>query len=226
MDNLYFDKSELYPFCPIYFDIETAPLGEDYIRSIAPEFEAPKTCKTDESIENHITKKLAEYIATGSLRAETGKVIAISVAVGDGEPQVLIDTENEVKLIKAFWDFITDDEGMITRKIIGFNSNNFDIPFLTRRSWINGIEVPNSLYYRRSGRMFLNDFFKDVMLEWSCGQMQYIKLGRLAQILNAGKKNGDGALFYKLVNDDYKKAYEYAGNDVVLTRACAKKMFI
>ena len=223
---LAFDKTELYPFRPIYFDIETAPLGEDYIRSIAPEFEAPKIYKSEEAIEKYCSEKLGEYIATGSLRAETGKVIAISVAVGDEKPQVLIDTKNEAELIKAFWGFITDDEGMITRKIIGFNSNNFDIPFLTRRSWINGIEVPNVLYYRRSGRMFLNDFFKDVMLEWSCGQMQYISLGRLSKILSVGEKNGDGALFYKVVNDDYQKAYEYAENDVLITRACAKKMFI
>jgi predicted PolB exonuclease-like 3'-5' exonuclease len=223
---LAFDKSELYPFRPIYFDIETAPLDEDYIRSIAPEFEAPKNYKSEEAIEKYCSEKLGEYIASGALRAETGKVIAISVAIGDEAPQVLIDTENEAELIKAFWDFITDDEGMITRKIIGFNSNNFDIPFLTRRSWINGIEVPNMVYYRRSGRKFLNDFFKDVMLEWSCGQMQYIGLDRLSKILSVGKKNGDGALFYKQLEVNRQEAIDYAKNDVVLTRACAKKLFI
>lgn len=223
---LYFDKTELYPFCPIYFDIETAPLSEEQIKAVAPDFEAPKNYKSEEAIEKYCAEKLGEYISSGALRAETGKVVAISVAFGNGEPQVLIDTENEADLLNAFWDVITDAEGVITRKIIGFNSTNFDIPFLTRRSWINKIEVPNTVYYRRSGRKFLNDFFKDVMLEWSCGQMQYIGLGRLSKILSVGKKNGDGALFYKQLEVNRQDAIDYAKNDVVLTRECAKRLFI
>lgn len=211
----------------IFFDIETAPLSEDKIKAIAPEFKAPKNYKSDEAIARYETEALASYIADGALHAQTGRVMAIGYAIGDTcPPLVLYDEtgEKESYILRCFWKTITDNSGVMTRKVIGFNSVNFDVPFLIRRSWINGVDVPATVMHRYGPRVVLNDLFKDVMLEWSCGTMDRIKLDTLAKTLGVGAKNGDGALFHILAKTDYDKAMDYLYNDVELTRECALKM--
>jgi predicted PolB exonuclease-like 3'-5' exonuclease len=219
-----YNISDIYPLSPIFFDIETAPLSEDRIRAVAPEFKAPKNYKSEEAVAKYQNEALAEFIADGGLHAHTGKVIAIGYSFGNREPVVDIDLHDEKRLLKTFWNLIVDDHGAMTHQIIGFNSNNFDIPFMVRRSWINDVNVPPTIFYRRGGRMYLNDMFKDVMLEWSCGTMEKIKLDTIAKFFGVGAKNGNGALFYKLVEENYEKASNYLKNDVRLLPLIAEKM--
>lgn len=215
---------EPYPLSPIFFDIETAPLSEDRIRAVAPEFKAPKNYKSEEAIAKYQNEALAEFIADGGLHAHTGRVIAIGFSVGNREPVVDIDLHDEKRLLETFWNLIVDEHGAMTHQVIGFNSNNFDIPFLVRRSWVNDVEVPPTIFYRKSGRMYLNDMFKDVMLEFGCGTMERIKLDTIAKFFGVGAKNGNGALFHQMVQDDYEQASKYLKNDVNLVRLCAEKM--
>lgn len=215
---------QIEPLSPIFFDIETAPLSEDRIRAVAPDFEAPKNYKSEEAIEKYKLEKLTDFIADGGLHAHTGKVIAIGYSFGNREPVVDFELNDEKRLLETFWNLIVDEHGAMTHQVFGFNSNNFDIPFMVRRSWINDVEVPPTIFYRRGGRMYLNDMFKDVMLEWSCGSMEKVKLDVVAKSLGVGAKNGNGALFYKQVLEDYEQASEYLKNDVDLVRKCANKM--
>jgi predicted PolB exonuclease-like 3'-5' exonuclease len=219
-----YNISDIYPLSPIFFDIETAPLPKEQIKAVAPDFEAPKNYKSEEAIEKYKLERLADFIADGGLHAHTGKVIAIGFAIGDRLPVVNIDLENEKSLLETFWNLIVDEHGAMSHQVFGFNSNTFDIPFLVRRSWINDVEVPPTIFYRRGGRIYLNDMFKDVMLEWSCGTMEKVKLDVVAKSLGVGAKNGNGALFYKQVLEDYEQASEYLKNDVDLVRKCAIKM--
>ena len=87
----------------IFIDIETAPLDEDYIRSIAPDFKAPKTYKKEEAIEEYKLGKLAEYIAEGALKAQTGRVIAFGFAIGEHSPCVNIAEKpaDEKRILRA-----------------------------------------------------------------------------------------------------------------------------
>lgn len=210
----------------IFFDIETAPLSEEKIKAIAPKFKAPKNYKSDEALARYETEALASFIADGALHAQTGRVMAIGYAIGDDTPVVMYDQDGtkEASILRNFWKLITDSSGVMTRKVIGFNSVNFDVPFLIRRSWINGVDVPPTIMHRYGPRVVLNDLFKDVMLEWSCGTMDRIKLDTLAKTLGVGSKNGDGALFHIVAQEDYSKAMDYLFNDVEITRACAYKM--
>ena len=54
--------------------------------------------------------------------------------------------------------------------------------------------------------------------------MEKVKLDVVAKSLGVGAKNGNGALFYKQVLEDYEQASEYLKNDVDLVRKCAIKM--
>ena len=113
---------------------------------------------------------------------------------------------------------------MTRARAIGFNSNEFDIPFLVRRSWILGVKIPDQVLINIKGRFYLSDVFVDVMQYWACGTMQKTSLNNVAKALNVGEKNGNGANFYQTLIKDEAKALEYLSNDVNMTRACARKL--
>lgn len=210
----------------IYFDIETAPLDEEYLRAIAPEIKAPSNYKNQESIDKYVLAKFAEWIESAALSATTGRVVAVGIARDDNEPELLMssDAADEYDIITFFWQAITDERGVIINDIIGHNSNRFDLPFLIRRSWILGLHVPPTVLTRSRGRLYLNEHFKDTMDAWACGTLDKISLDSMAKSFGLGAKNGDGALFYKTLLEDKGAAAKYLINDVRMTRACAVRM--
>lgn len=112
--------------------------------------------------------------------------------------------------------------GAFLQKLVGFNSNSFDIPFLVRRSWKLGVSVPKSLFKVSYGRVRLNANCIDMLDFWSFGTRDSIKLRDLAKFLGVGEKTGDGADFSGLYESDGKSAIDYLRNDVLLTMRCAR----
>ena len=219
----------------LYFDIETAPLSEDRIREFLPNnITPPKTYKTPEAQERYIAEKIGEFIANAALSPLTGRVCAIGFAFGNSKVDFLIDKDGEEErgILQGFWSFLNDTclceymtrANMTRSRAIGFNSNEFDIPFLVRRSWILGVKIPDQVLINIKGRFYLSDSFVDVMQYWACGTMQKISLNNVAKALNVGEKNGNGANFYQTLIKDEAKALEYLSNDVNMTRACARKL--
>jgi hypothetical protein len=81
--------------------------------------------------------------------------------------------------------------------MIGHNIKNFDLPFLVRRSWVNRVDFPASVYEDR----YFDRLFVDTAERWLCGQRGNVEynLNHIAQSLGlVGKpSNCDGAGFHK-----------------------------
>jgi predicted PolB exonuclease-like 3'-5' exonuclease len=146
------------------------------------------------------------------------------LAVGwwqDGAATIIAE-DQEADTLRKVWATI-EEAARERRIVVGFNSNRFDLPFLTRRSWALGVPVPSGIYGARgyvNGQQFI-----DLMDEWACGDRQAtIKLDTLAKLLGCGAKNGSGAEFAGLWENDRPKAIAYLENDVAITAAVAHKL--
>ena len=201
----------------ITFDIETGPLSRVEIADQMPVFEAPSNWKDPEKIRAYIATKEAEWYQQAALSATTGRVLAIGYIQDSGAFDTLASGD-EATDIGSFWDLITY-YGAVTQRLIGFNSNSFDLPFLIRRSWKLGVRPPATLM---SGR-FLNHNCVDLLDLWRCGiREDRISLDKLARFLGVGGKNGEGADFASLWSMNREAALSYLQNDVLLTRRCAQ----
>jgi predicted PolB exonuclease-like 3'-5' exonuclease len=203
----------------IIFDIETGPLPEWELVHIIPDFEGKTGTKDPEKIAVQIEEKKQKWMEEAALHADRGQVIAIGFMF-DGDFFYHTNKDGERALLTNFWDEI-QYEGAITQKIVGFNSNRFDIPFLIRRSWKLGVAIPPTLFRGR----YLSDWFVDLMELWQCGDRQAtISLDRLSKHFGYKGKTGSGKFFYQLWEDDQEAAIDYLANDLLLTQQCARAM--
>lgn len=205
----------------LYFDIETGPRPEAELRPMMPEFSAPSNYKDPAKIAEVITEKQNEWLERAALCATTGVVLAIGTRQG-GENRIFATGDERLDL-EAFWKVVTDCARTGT-VMVGFNIARFDIPFLMRRSWFLGVQVPAGVI--ANGR-YLNQYvFQDLYEEWQCGDRgETISLKRLSEFLGVGTKDKDGALsFAEKFVTDRKAAMAYLENDLVLTEAVAVKL--
>ena len=202
------------------FDIETGPLPLEQIEHLCPEFKAPANYKDAAKIAENIAEQKVTWIERGALSALTGRVIAIGLRT-DGITTILQDDDEAVNL-RAFWLWL-EDRVRERRAVVGFNSNKFDIPFLTRRSWAHGIAIPSGVYMTRG---YVNQsVFIDLALEWQCGdRMEWVKLDTVCKFLGLPAKNGSGKEFAGLWVSDRAKALEYLNNDMAITAKVMERM--
>lgn len=203
---------------PIFFDIETGPLSGDEVRQYMPKFEAPSNYKDEDKIAKAIAEKESAWLERAALSPITGRVLAIGYCKDDKNIEIL--EGDEQKIITTFWELITY-HGAILQKLIGFNSNSFDLPFLIRRSWKLRIKIPNTLYKYIKGRVYLHENCIDILDYWSLDTRDSIKLSDLAKFLDAGSKSGSGADFAKQYAEHRDEAISYLKNDILLTYKCA-----
>lgn len=170
--------------------------------------------------EMKVEAKAQEIIGKAALNAETCRVLVIGYLDVKADhfftthDNFLID---EADVIREFWKHYEAANCMV-----GLNIFRFDLPVLIRRSWILGVPVPRDVMERDR---FWNQKFIDLAARWSCGNHgDYISLDRLARAMGVGRKNGDGADFYKLWESDRAAAMKYLENDVRLPLGCAMKM--
>lgn len=172
--------------------------------------------------------KWREYVSRAALSASTGRVLAIGYhSAQSGKTIVHGEQQTEAELLSGFWaQFLRMRKA--GRKVVGFNSHSFDLPFLFRRSWMLGVDVPATA---RSGR-YLDPLFVDLREVWLCGQRWNdceSSLNHVADCLGVGSKLDDvtGADFSRLwfgSPDERANAIEYLRQDVVLTYAVAVKL--
>ena len=128
---------------------------------------------------------------------------------------------DEAAMLRQFWGAFLSLHGA-GAKLLGFNTQGFDLPFLIRRSWHHGVDVPRVVL---SNGKYWPDTVVDLMIAWRCGGYKdFISLDNLAKFLGVGAKNGDGELFYLKWNQDRDAAIAYLANDVRLCADCAAKM--
>lgn len=225
----------------VFWDIETGPLPEEQLRAVyheksAEEFSATcdKRWKPDTvavKFEEYKASAWDEFVGKAALSATTGRVLLIGTLHGDNFAPILLAEEAEC--LSIFWTRIEEAIGN-KQRIIGHNSNSFDLPFIVRRSWMLGVPVPREV---RQGR-YWNPLFHDTMEAWSFSAREYTSLNDIAAAFGVGQKTEGvhGRDFYKLwfgtmpteqwgnPAEQRAKALEYCEQDVRLTAAIAAKM--
>ena len=136
-----------------------------------------------------------------------------------------IDTEGngEENLLLRFWQAATLVRARRGR-LIGHNSNKFDIPSITRRSWKYGIGAPYLMTQYRA----MEDFCVDTLIVWRMGDSRAKgKLDHVAKALGVqGKLAGvTGDMFWKLLRDgSLDTARAYLASDIIATAGVAERM--
>ena len=225
----------------VFYDIETGPRPEDELRQLfreKTEEEFAATCdkrwKPDTVAAKHKEYQAnawEEFVGKAALSPVTGRVLLIGL-VKDGDFAGITHDGGEPAMLSLFWSKV--EEWLAAKlPIIGHNSNSFDLPFLIRRSWMLGIDVPPEV---KQGR-YLHPLFRDTMEFWSCGGREYPSLDSLGEAFGIGQKTEGvhGRDFHRWwfgtmegvdvpVEQQRIKALEYCEQDVRLTAAIAARM--
>lgn len=181
-----------------------------------------------------------EMMGRAALSAATGRVVAIGCwsattknVVVIGEPKLHSDPwPTEEDILDDWWRLFLNmvKQG---RPLVGANIFGFDLPFLVRRSWVLGVDVPSGV---RNGRYWSGKFI-DIRDEWLLGQRWgdcESSLDHMARVLGVGSKSAaegcDGATFARLwLSGDPEqraKARAYLVNDLEMTRQVAERLGI
>lgn len=166
----------------------------------------------------------AEFTSRAALSATTGRVIAIGYLQPGLQVQPAILGSNivadvtESAILRDFWQMFGQWLDAKTT-IVGHNIFGFDLPFLIRRAWKYGLDVPSGI---RQGGRWWNPLIRDTMVEWQMGPGM-VKLDSLARYFKIGQKTEgvSGADFARLWAEDHKLAEEYLRNDVTMTAKVA-----
>jgi len=208
----------------IIFDIETGARPRTELDAIRPEFEAPRNLKDPAKIAAAIEEKHDEWLGKAALCASTGRVVAIGVSTFPENLISIIGTENpadEARVISDFWHIVHKNP---SARLVGFNSNGFDLPFLMRRSMLLGIPFPHDI---RECRYWSRRCI-DLMEAWTLGIYgERISLDRLSKAFGLEGKNGHGADFCRLwegTTQERAQARSYLLNDIALTVRLAVKL--
>lgn len=211
-------------------DVKLGNLKDE--KKIAEKIEAARAAHTkavvdhDETVRKAAFNYWAEIVERATLDATTGRVCAIGYKSGRKEIISTALETDEQMMLKAFWGIAAKTRAE-NRKMIGHNIAGFDIPFLVRRSWINGITVPDWVTMPTG---YLSTLFIDTMQIWQVGNRRdYVKLDRLARSLGCGEKpdNCTGAMFWRMLRGtgaEQEAAIEYLRNDITMTFEVARKL--
>ncbi len=167
----------------------------------------------------------AEVEAKAALSALTGEVLAIGYR-GDKVILDFVGERSESMLLVKFWTMYKTLR-TAGRKMVGFNINGFDIPFLVQRSWVNGVPVPDTVF--TGPQRYLEQTFVDLMKVWSGGAWgTFGKLDTIARALNVGAKTPGvhGGDFARLFRDPEttQSALDYLANDLDMTFGVAERL--
>jgi hypothetical protein len=155
------------------------------------------------------------------LNPATGKVLVIGTSVsGNIDIDYLREGYTEKQLLENFWAKVSDIESN-QGQLIGFKSKTFDIPFVVRRSWINGV-TPYPLMEGKWWKPWVTDLYETWTFSMGRWEMnsKYVRnrLVDVAQILGIGTKDIDiGKNFETVFFNNLESALDYARTDVDLT---------
>jgi len=205
----------------IIFDIETGPLPDIKLDALMPEFEPAANLKDPDKIAADIAKKKAKFKEDAALSPLTGRVLAVGFQPDFGDPPLILCDDDEAKLLDSVWRHFRTAGGTRRPTFVGFNILGFDLPFLVKRSWVNGVEIPPNV---RQGR-YWSDWFVDLREIWQLGDRQAAgSLDAICRALGLGEKNGSGADFARLWKEDREQAVKYLLNDLDLTARLAARL--
>lgn len=202
-----------------FIDIETRPLPLADLEKVMPEFTAPSNWKDPEKIAANVAEQKQAWIQKAALSPLTASVAAVGLDLDvDAGITILEDsTASEADILQNTWDGISQS-GSYPIPVSGWNIREFDIPFLIKRSWFNGVNVPWTTLEWFRGSSSLNGQFQDLMQWFGITYAdKYTKLDTVAKLLGlSGKVDLGGKLWYEI--EDTGIATEYLIQDVKLLR--------
>lgn len=161
-----------------------------------------------------------------ALSPVTGRVLAIGYWSAKAGCKItgVDEPADEAHVLGKFWHQYGTCRSA-SRSMVGFNIHGFDLPFMVKRSWLLGVDVPATLF-DPSGRYF-DRVFVDLMARWKCGNYsESIKLSAMARFFGCGDKPDGihGGDFARLWVEDRPTAVAYLENDLQMTAGCAARM--
>jgi hypothetical protein len=203
----------------LLFDIKTGPLPEPDLEKIKPRFNAPANFRDEGKIAAAVLEKETAWKEQAALSALSGRVLAIG-CLEPGKPIQVLDSLDESEILRDFWRLCREQILAEDGRAIGFNIHGFDLPFLLRRSWRQGVPIPADL---RQGR-YWNHRFIDLLDLWMLQDRERVSLARLCAYFNLGEKLGDGADFARPWQNDRPQALAWLERDVELIHRLAAAM--
>jgi hypothetical protein len=215
----------------IILDIETIPLPEAKLAAMKPEFNPEDVKlgntkdpeKVSAAIEAARQKHETGFFDNAALSARTGQVAMVGLLAAD---KVNILEGSEKDILTATWKALQPNPTKVAITAVGYNTILFDIPYLCRRSWINGVQIP---VWVLDDRHYPNrKYFRDLREMWQCGDRQESH-GGLDGLCKAfgilGKMQGvTGKDFPRLFIEDIAKARQYLEQDLRATASLANAM--
>lgn len=207
------------------FDIETIPLDATMALPYpADDRRAPANYKSEEAIAKWRESDEAAWqegrVKEASLNPRLGRVLAIGTKA-TGQPtrvSVAPAEANEAEILTAFWA-----EWREWRQVAGFNSINFDLPFLMVRSLMVGVDVPMLSPYLRRYSATPHLDVRMILTNWD--QFGKGKLGEWSAAMGGPDIVGDGADVYALhLEGNYAAVAAHCLSDVEATAFLAERV--
>lgn len=213
------------------YDIETGALPDELLLPIMPKFQGNvKTTKDPDKLAAQADEKQRKWFRDAALKPETGMVYAIGVKSDKDETlfsagESIKTLEDERKDLEEFFMFIETHH--TDALFAGFNTNDFDIPFLIMRAVFHKIQIPPSLYtgghYGTVGRQF-----RDLHNETAFGSFDRKKnkrsLRNTSLALGYNDKSDVGKFYADVWKENRVEADEYLRNDLKITLDIANRL--
>lgn len=207
----------------LYLDIETVaqyPTYQDVPESMQ-QFWNKKATK-------HTTDELSasEVYDCAGIYAEFGRIICISVGrivQQKGERMYKVKSycqDDERLLLQEFNNDLENFYQRGMRTICAHNGNEFDIPFIARRTLINGLKLPTMLNIAGLKPWELKDRLIDTMQLWKFGEFKnFTSLALLCEIFQipTPKDDIDGSEVYRVYyeENDLDRIVSYCEKDTL-----------
>lgn len=210
----------------LYFDIETIPdQSERALDKARERVTPPGNIKKQESIDTWMAENqeraARDLLHKTCFDGGAGHVCTIGWAINDGEVHVehAESVGEERDILSAFFRAVPRSGCTL----VGHNVLGFDIPFLTKRAVILGVELPPDNSWPRDPKPWSRGVF-DTMTAWA-GARDMISMNRLCGHLGIiGKTDFDGSMVAEAwAEGRHMTIAEYCDDDVRRTRAIHQK---
>lgn len=195
----------------LFFDIETLPSAEEH-KDVHLEILKKRNGNTD--------KKDGQIHEDTSFEGTFGRICCIGI-IKEGPQGIVREcfSGSEKEILTNFWQAAVG-----VHRFIGHNIWAFDLPFIYKRSIINGIKPRYDISFARYRNIPIYDTQQEWEL-WNFGKAQ--KLDTLAKVLGlpSSKDEMDGSMVWQYFKDGrLDEICKYCMKDVELTRLVYYRM--
>lgn len=209
----------------LFLDVETVPQYE-FFEDMPVQFQE-LWAKKAKSL-GQVDQTVEECYPRAGIYSEFGKIVCISagfITNKEGERHFRVKSyygDDETKLLSDFNDMLSRFMASKNRRVCGHNGQEFDFPYIARRTLINQLPLPDVLNIAGAKPWELKDTFIDTMQLWKFGDYKhYTSLDLLCAIFEipTPKDDIDGSEVAKVYyqDRDIERIARYCEKDVFAT---------